>query len=92
MQRGYLHAQVWTTPVVACHSRLTFVVLLCREPGKRLKQDVPDLVVEFESSQDRKKKMSRTRAGEGVCVCVCVCVPHVLACIRARRPQEARTP
>ena len=91
MQRGYLHAQVWTTPVAACH-RLTFVGLLCREPGKRLKEDVPDLVVEFEASQDRKKKMSRTRAGEGVYVCVCVCVPHVLACSRARRPQESRTP
>jgi hypothetical protein len=66
MQRDYLHAQVWTTPVAACHRRLTFVGLLCREPGKRLKEDVPDLVVEFEASQERKKKMSRTRAGEGV--------------------------
>jgi hypothetical protein len=57
--------------VASCHSRLKFVGLLCREPGKRLKQDVPELVVAFEASQERKQKMLLSRAGEGMCVCVC---------------------
>jgi hypothetical protein len=56
---------------LSCHSRLTFVDLLCREPGKRLKEDVPELVGAFEASQDRKQKMPRSRAGQGV-----LCVPH----------------
>ena len=81
MQRCCLHVQAWTTSVAACHSWLTFVGLLCREPVKRLKQDVPDLVVEFEASQERKKKTPRNHAGKGVCVYVCVCVSRT--CLHA---------
>jgi hypothetical protein len=61
-----VHAKTWAPSVSSCHSRLTFVCLLCREPGKRLKEDVPELVGAFEASQERKQKMPRSRAGQGV--------------------------
>ena len=88
MQRCCLHVQAWITSVAACHSWLTFVGLLCREPVKRLKQDVPDLVVEFEASQERKKKTPRNHAGKGVCMCVCVCPAR--ACMQPRTADPSR--